>query len=440
MRKISLTIGAIALLAGCGVSTQQEVQMGQDAAQQVNAQLPMVQDAVINKSGGTMSFSPGGEADGATSVLSPTLLTSDNQYITNALKVSPGAQVNLPALLLPSGDSLQVQGTYTANATRFQSFQGTGGGTIPSNPNITYVNIESDGGFVAPGLVTSGSFMSTSGDVIFNGNATIGTDLIATTGSFNPNGNTIDVLGNLRTLATGTLIMTNSSDAVNVTGNAIFDGGSEVSRLVAGTLTITGSFNQLATNSSQSFAANPGHQTRFTSDPVNISFATPGAAASHFGDLAESGFGATFKLSSDVTVAGLLNGGDGFGGTLVGTTCTQVFTVTQFFTSGPLRLDCTRLVVDDPAGLQAGINGVSFTNLPTNVTQLTIRHPGVLTGNFLTGQVDFVQLNPGDTGLYVDVVDTDGLSPLLIVDIPQPHVANGPSFETTSGNALVIWE
>jgi predicted Zn-dependent protease len=48
MRKISLTIGAIALLAGCGVSTQQEVQMGQQEAQQVNAQLPMVQDAVIN--------------------------------------------------------------------------------------------------------------------------------------------------------------------------------------------------------------------------------------------------------------------------------------------------------------------------------------------------------------------------------------------------------
>lgn len=47
MRNITVTIGAIALLSGCGVSTQQEVQMGQDAAQQVNAQLPMVQDAVI---------------------------------------------------------------------------------------------------------------------------------------------------------------------------------------------------------------------------------------------------------------------------------------------------------------------------------------------------------------------------------------------------------
>ena len=47
MLKVSVTIAAAGLLAGCGVSTQQEVQIGQDAAQQVNAQLPMVQDAYI---------------------------------------------------------------------------------------------------------------------------------------------------------------------------------------------------------------------------------------------------------------------------------------------------------------------------------------------------------------------------------------------------------
>ena len=47
MLKRSFTIGAAVLLAGCGVSTQQEVELGQQEAQQVNAQLPMVQDAVI---------------------------------------------------------------------------------------------------------------------------------------------------------------------------------------------------------------------------------------------------------------------------------------------------------------------------------------------------------------------------------------------------------
>jgi predicted Zn-dependent protease len=36
------------VLGGCGVSTQQEVQMGQEEAQQVNAQLPMLRDGVID--------------------------------------------------------------------------------------------------------------------------------------------------------------------------------------------------------------------------------------------------------------------------------------------------------------------------------------------------------------------------------------------------------
>ena len=45
--RVALAVGAT-LLAGCGVSQQQEVQMGQQEAQQVNTQLPMVNDAAIN--------------------------------------------------------------------------------------------------------------------------------------------------------------------------------------------------------------------------------------------------------------------------------------------------------------------------------------------------------------------------------------------------------
>jgi predicted Zn-dependent protease len=46
------TVAGLALavsLAGCGVSQQQEVQMGQSYAQQINAQLPIVQDAELNR-------------------------------------------------------------------------------------------------------------------------------------------------------------------------------------------------------------------------------------------------------------------------------------------------------------------------------------------------------------------------------------------------------
>ena len=43
-------LGAVvAVSLGCGVSTQQEVQLGRDYASQINAQLPIVQDAEINR-------------------------------------------------------------------------------------------------------------------------------------------------------------------------------------------------------------------------------------------------------------------------------------------------------------------------------------------------------------------------------------------------------
>jgi predicted Zn-dependent protease len=40
---------ALVLAAACGVSTQQEVQMGQQYAQQINAQLPIVSDPEVNR-------------------------------------------------------------------------------------------------------------------------------------------------------------------------------------------------------------------------------------------------------------------------------------------------------------------------------------------------------------------------------------------------------
>lgn len=43
-----VSLAGATLLAGCAVSTQQEVQMGQQEAQQISTQLPMLQDAQIN--------------------------------------------------------------------------------------------------------------------------------------------------------------------------------------------------------------------------------------------------------------------------------------------------------------------------------------------------------------------------------------------------------
>lgn len=49
MRKLLLGIVLAASTAACGISTQQEVQMGTEYSAQINAQLPIVQDAEINR-------------------------------------------------------------------------------------------------------------------------------------------------------------------------------------------------------------------------------------------------------------------------------------------------------------------------------------------------------------------------------------------------------
>src|SRR5919198_3297707 len=49
MRKLIYGVMVVTTTAACGVSTQQEVQMGQEYSAQINAQLPIVQDPEINR-------------------------------------------------------------------------------------------------------------------------------------------------------------------------------------------------------------------------------------------------------------------------------------------------------------------------------------------------------------------------------------------------------
>ena len=49
MKRLISMVALACTLAACGVSTQQEVQMGQEYAQQINAQLPIVQDPELNR-------------------------------------------------------------------------------------------------------------------------------------------------------------------------------------------------------------------------------------------------------------------------------------------------------------------------------------------------------------------------------------------------------
>src|SRR5258708_30235432 len=49
MKRILLGVAVASSLTACAISQQQEIQMGQEYAQQINAQLPIIQDPEVNR-------------------------------------------------------------------------------------------------------------------------------------------------------------------------------------------------------------------------------------------------------------------------------------------------------------------------------------------------------------------------------------------------------
>jgi hypothetical protein len=347
-----------------------------------------------------------------------------NSAVVNSLSSGTGSILDLKGFVLVANGDVDVAGSIV---------DGVGGGGVT---------------LVGPSRTVRGTInaeLAVIGDYALNGNLITNANL-SVQGVLDISSFTAQVGASFLTLNNGVLVMSTSGGLLDVGLDAIFAGGSTDGLLTAGTLRIGGAFDQIGSNSPQSFAANPGHLTVIGlggfGDTVDITFTTPGPTQSHFGDLSEDLFGATFRLNSDVVALGNLSGGDGFGGSLLGASCPVVFTITRFSTSGPLELDCVQLVVDDPGGTNIfGINGITFTNLPTDVIQLTIRHPGLAAGSLTTGFLTFVPLTSGNTGSYIRVEDTDAASPLLNVLLPVSgtNVTNGPSFTIEVGGGTVTW-
>lgn len=252
-------------------------------------------------------------------------------------------------------------------------------------------------------------------------------------GTLTINGHTLTIARSLTTSGNGKLVMTNAGDVVIVGGNATFGGGSTNGFLTAGTIQIQGNFAQLALTSTQSFAATFPHTVFFPGAGPQISFASPGANASHFGRLVKS-FGSTLTLGSDVYVAGQLTGTDGAAGNIKGT-CGKTLTVQSLISSG-VTLDCISLIVDDPTATGTGLSSVTFVNQVTGATQLSLIHPGPSYG---LSNITFDLLAAGAPGLYISALDfTSGTTP-LVVTVLSNNPGNGPAFTATSGGAVVNW-
>jgi hypothetical protein len=232
--------------------------------------------------------------------------------------------------------------------------------------------------------------------------------------------------------------MQTAGDLLQVAGNATFGGGDETGLLTTGSLQVGGNFDQTGGSSPSSFVASGTHATDLAGLNPTVTFTDP--AASHFQDMNWGGIGGTLTMGSDIKVLGNYNSPDGLA-SMVGNG--HSLTAGSLF-SGGLNVDNMPIIIDQPVAGSINLFGITFTNMPTTATQITIRYPGQVGGVTLSSIV-FSPLNSGDTGFYLDATDTDGPSPdILTVNVSHdPDPAGGQtagSFHTkTTGGAVVNW-
>jgi len=300
----------------------------------------------------------------------------------NNLTLQAGAILDVDTTVLVIGGSLDNAGSITGVA-------GTGGVVLSGTGTVRGpINVD----IVIPGSYT------------LNGTVLVDALSVSVAGS-----GSLDLAGNLlstnnadfMTVNSGTLTMTDPNGFLDVGGSAFFMGGDETGKLTAGTIQVLGDFSQIGTTAPTSFVADTGFNTYLAGTAPVVTFTDP--ASSRFFTLAWGAIGGTLSLGSDITVLHDFSAPDG-PATMLGSghTLTAGNLFTQFLTVNDLPI-----VIDQPkGGIFTFVFGLTFTNMATTATQLTIRDPGNANGINLD-QVAFDSLSTGATGLYLSAEDTD---------------------------------
>jgi Tol biopolymer transport system component/alpha-tubulin suppressor-like RCC1 family protein len=367
-----------------------------------------------------VTVATGAVANGKLRVTMGAVTGAGTLTVADSLVTTAGSAITPAGMRLLGG--MAVAGTFNPTLTEFL---GTGQ-TIQAG--LAYQNV----------LVTGQTLLA--GPTTFAGDLTVVRLVNQPNGDLDLNGQTLTVTGDLRTGQgsdpSGMITMQNPADVLTVLGNATFAGAPLAGQLTAGTLLVAGDFTQAYVGSNwDGFQASGTHRTVLNgSTPQTVSFTNPGTQGQssffHHLELANTAGGITLATGAFATGALLVGGAgsqtvSGAGG---------VLTVGGVDVDG-LTLDNVPLSVG--AGSIAQLDNVTFQNLGTNVTQLSVSHPGVDTTLRFTG-LRF--LTPPATGVYISATDAapaDGT--ILTIDLINPEPADGSAYTTTAGGAVVNW-
>jgi hypothetical protein len=338
--------------------------------------------------------------------------TVTSSCAARSITVNSGAQLNLGAFNCQVSGNVAVSGTTLGSG----SFQLLAPAQVSGNLRGLIVNSQ----------VSLGSLASIGGPLTVSG----------TGSSFNVNGFSAAVSGNLTVQNSGLLIMQNAADNLNVIGNATFDGASEAGQLTAGLLVINGNFTQAATTSGASFSPSGTHITQLGTITLSVTFATPGigAGSSHFQELTWGGNG-TLTLGSDAYAVGTFTMGSSTPVTIT-SAAGRLLQVASYFASNATTFNNVRLALSSTTPVSLTLANVTFQNMPTTSAQLTVTNPGA-GGPF--GFTNLTFSTVPTTGFYLVATDPDGATNgVLTVNMLAPSPASGGTF-VQQNSAVVNW-
>lgn len=267
----------------------------------------------------------------------------------------------------------------------------------------------------------------------------IGALTLTGSGRVTINNHGLAVIRNLTLLGNSHIVMTNSSDAISVGGNILFEGGDSRPHMTSGGISVIGNVTQRSTNSGQSYSPSGDHVLVMTGQNPVISFETPGLGNGQSApqELGWVGTG-TLTLNSDLVVRGTLSGGFQTSSTISSSgghsiQAAGLVTAAQL----PVIFNNVTLTIQDTTSTSLFLSNITFQNMPTNRPQITVRLPR---GSYNFQNLTFSTTPSAPNGFYLSATDTDNTDgSTLVIDVFSSTPSDPGAFVQTSGGAIVQW-
>jgi hypothetical protein len=221
-------------------------------------------------------------------------VSTDNVFIpASAPDVLSATPTTIAAITIEAGTTLIVDVPFTITGDADLSGGVTGGGAV---------NLAGSGGTVRGTIQTLQ--VNVTGDRSLNGPTSMGGALDVSSAALTVNGQALSVAGNVSILGSGSLVMTNPADSVDVGGTFAHSASvAGLGTMTNGVLVLRGDLDQVA-GAADNFRPSNSHRTRFAgSAPQTVTFATPGSSGFLIAEFANAS-GVT--LASDISALGLV--------------------------------------------------------------------------------------------------------------------------------------